>query len=203
MTQTNHALKYGISLGLGFSLWVVPISLKAPRMVTFGSLLMSMGCFTSCWFLATPLGQSGLLARMQRQQDRELLDYQYALQEASIKEQLREQFFPSNVPVSVPVAALPAQPAIPRHLANKLEKLKDLEPHLLLILECAIEKEGTITARDAMRFKGLAGKHTADEIKAFFQELQQANLGTVSNDSKRKDTLVFTIDTDVYNWVKS
>lgn len=200
----NTASKYGMILAGSFGLWLIPVSIKAPRIVVMSSFVTSMAGFAYCFNLATEMGEKSRYSRLRKAQQRELTDYQFALEEAAIKEQLKLQFFPARQPQTVTVAAqaLPSQTKTVSPIEQKLEKIAALPQHLELILECAIDNNGKIAVRQAMRFPGLANKHNAEEIKAFFYELQEMELGTVGNDADNKNRLVFAVSEDLMELLK-
>lgn len=95
-------------------------------------------------------------------------------------------------------AAAPAQPdsvsLLERCLEIPVEETAPSFPkHLDLILECAKSKDGKISVRDAMRYPGLANKHTAEQVKGYFAQLEELALGKVTTDDRYGGRTLFEL----------
>lgn len=191
--------KYSLILAGSVFLWMGPVTVKAPRMVILASFLGSITGFGYCYRMADAVDLEGQLRKKRKVQRMEVINYQFALEEQVMKSQLEARFLVPQV-VEVPVkSAEPPPQSLPQKQVSippeRLKVLSELPEHLILILECAIENEAGITARQATR--ALSNKYSAEEIKAFFQELQSLELGEVSQSPKRKDSIVFVASEDL------
>lgn len=191
--------KYSLIFAGSVLLWLGPVTIKAPRLIILSSFLGSITGFAYCFRMADAVDLEGQLKRKRKVQRMEVINYQFALEEQVMKNQLEARFLVPQV-VEVPVKSAEPPQSLPQKQVSiapdRLKKLSELPEHLIALLEAAIENEAGITVRQAMRSNGLS-KYSAEEIKAFFQELQSLEFGEVVNNPKRKDSLVFIASEDL------
>jgi hypothetical protein len=108
MASSVVPAKFGLGLGISFLLWIVPVSVKAPRFAILLSFLGSITGFSYCFVLAGPLHQSLQTARKREILRDETSNYQFALEEESTKERLMAHYFPPSAQMA-PAAIAQAQ----------------------------------------------------------------------------------------------
>jgi hypothetical protein len=172
-----------IALSASFFLWLVPINVKAPKFVVFLSFVAS-GCgYLYAFTLATPMSDQNWYNASKRQQEREIMTHDLALEQLAAEEALKLHYFgEAQFEEKEAIAAGHPNTIDPGHEAKSLPSA--VPDHLLQIAKLAQENGGTIKIRDVQRAPGLANKFKADDIKAYFLELQSRGFGNVVSDGR-------------------
>ena len=180
------SLKYTVTLIGSALLWIVPVSVKAPRLMVLSSFVASIAGFSTCFAMAGAVEEEQDLGQMRKLHDRELITHKFSLEEMVAKQLMEAEYFGSPV-VEPDYEAEAIAVAVQQQLQGQPQR-KQLPPettlplYLQLVIQLAQANGGSISVREVMRAPGVANQFTADEIKSFFTELQQRGKGTITND---------------------
>ncbi len=86
--------RWGFSFGLSLLLWVLPPTLKAPRLGVFLAFLGAVAGFGNCIVLSGDWAETDRRRRKLQLQSEELENYQLGLEEEATKRELAAMFFP-------------------------------------------------------------------------------------------------------------
>lgn len=100
--QLTIPMRWGLCFGGSLMLWIVPVSMKAPRLAILASFVTSIGGFGYCSALSASWKDSARIERRSGSLNEELESYRFALEEESIKQQMVLQYFPQYQPESEP-----------------------------------------------------------------------------------------------------
>lgn len=95
--QLSIPSRWGIVFSGSMLLWIVPISMKAPRLVVLASFVTSIGGFAHAAQLAAGWKDTARVERRTANLNEELEAYRFALEEESIKQQMVLQYFPEAI----------------------------------------------------------------------------------------------------------
>jgi hypothetical protein len=175
--------KYIVTFLVSTGFWIVPVSVKAPRLGVLASFLASLTGYTACFCMAGAVEDEQEFNQLERTQKKELVVHRYSLEEMAMKQLMEAEFFGSPVEVKAEPEAIAV--AAQQRLAGQPQR-KQLPPeatlpmYLQLVIQLAQSNGGSISVREVMRAPGIANQFTADEIKSFFAELQERGKGTVT-----------------------
>lgn len=172
--------RYCLALAGSFLLWVVPVNVKAPKMVVFLSFVGSGAGFLYALSLATSLSDQQWYSQQERVQEREVLLHDFALKELALKQALELEYFPpAQLEEKEAIALEQGQQNLKQAPEQKL--LPDALPDSLkTIIDLIKGNGGSITQRDLAR----KTKLKADQIQALFKQLQSRGYGNITSDGR-------------------
>jgi len=157
----------------------VPINVKAPKFVIFLGFVAS-GCgYLYAFCIATPLSDQQWYNANKRQQERDIMTHDLALEQLAAEEALKLQYFGAAQLEEEAIALEQGQQNLKEAPEQKL--LADALPESLkTVLELIKANEGKITQRDLAR----KAKLKADEVQALFKQLQSRGYGNITSDGR-------------------
>lgn len=177
--------KYIVTFLVSTLFWIVPVSIKAPRLAVLASFVASLAGYTTCFCMAGAVEDEQELTQLERTQKKELVVHRYSLEEMVMKQLMEAEFFGSSAEQQEEPEAIAV--AVHQHLQGQPQRRQlppeaSLPMYLQLVIQLAQTNGGSISVREVMRAPGVANQFTADEIKSFFTELQERGKGTVTTD---------------------
>jgi len=171
--------RYVIALSASFLFWLVPINIKAPKFVIFLGFVAS-GCgYLYAFCIATPLSDQQWYNANKRQQERDIMTHDLALEQLAAEEALKLQYFGAAELEEEAIALEQQQQTLQESPQQKL--LPDALPESLkTIIDLVKGNDGSMTQRDLAR----KTKLKADQIQAAFKELQSRGYGNITSDGR-------------------
>lgn len=170
--QLTDPLRWGLTFGGSFLLWIVPISMKAPRLAIMASLTASIAGFAYSAKTAIAWEDSARVERKSKALNQELEDFRFSLEEVTIKEQMQLQYFPQPEPEPVAQTVATKPLSLPQSKPN---------PAIEAFINWLLKKEVPFASvRDVQRSSIPEVKGwKADQIRELFKEAENQKLGLI------------------------
>jgi hypothetical protein len=180
----SPASKYCAAIGGALFLWIVPVSIKAPKMITFLSLGGAIGSFFYAYRLAETLEVQGEAQAREKLKNSELVSFQYALEEEAIKRELYLQFNPE---IAEPLIAQPveAKPAAEQIAVPKTDKEESDAAQLLMAMVRLSTNYGWLSASAVKQKSKVFRGRTPEEIRDLFLQLADGGIGQTRGDGDK------------------
>ena len=155
-------------------LWLGPIALKAPRLITFVSVVGSIVGFVYCFNLADEIHSSGTTRAKRKLQNESITDYHFALEEDAIKTELYLQY---NPPQPEPEQSQPSK--LVEEAENRAEKpaKQDEDQASIKALIALSFAKGWLSATMVKQQVRIFKDVPPDQIRSIFGELTEAGIG--------------------------
>lgn len=164
--------------------WIVPVSVKAPRLGVLASFVASIAGYTTCFCMAGSVEDEQELTQLERTQKKELIVHRYSLEEMAMKQLMEAEFSFTSAEFEEepdPVAVMAQQQLQGQGQLKQLPQRATLPKALEFIIVLAQQNNGRVTAREVNRH---IRELSAKEIKDLFQQLAERKLGTVQTEGK-------------------
>lgn len=182
--------KYIVTFLVSTGFWIIPVSVRAPRLIVFSSFLASLTGYTVCFSMAGAVEDEQELTQLERTQKKELIVHRYSLEEMALKQLMEDEFSFTDAemeeePNAIAVAA--QQQLQGQGQLKQLPQRATLPKALEFIIALAQQNNGRVTAREVNRH---IRELSAKEIKDLFQQLAERQLGMVKTD---KNSVIFEL----------
>jgi hypothetical protein len=176
--------KYIVTILASTGFWIIPVSVKAPRLMVFGSFLASLTGYTACFCMAGSVEDEQEFNQLERAQKKELVVHRYSLEEIVMKQLMDAEFFGPPVeeePEAEAIAVAVQQQLRGQPQPKQLPQRATLPKALEFIVALAHQSNGRVTVREVNRH---LRELSADEIKQLFQQLAERQIGTIRTDKR-------------------
>ena len=176
--------KYCLALLGALFLWIVPVSIKAPKFIILASLSGSIGTFLYAYRLAETLQIQGHSQALEKKKHKDLINYQYALEEDAIRRELYAQYFPETQQPTInqPPQLIPPAQEMP---APPTEEEESETAQMLVSLVRLSSNYGWLSA-SAVKRKSAAFKNCpAERVRELFYQLVAGGLGQTRGEGNK------------------